>query len=393
MIYILDKFPNLTETFILREIITLKKLGINIQIYVLKKPAEEIVHPDILPLLTDVIYVQQIALKQKISAVLSTFFYRPALFVKFIYSLFLDMFFSFRFMYHRWRGAVYAMTIAKFADSGVDHIHAHFAYVTTDVAGMLAELKGCKWSVSAHAWDIFTQPKKLLRRRIKGADKIFVCSKHGQKLLVDNGIATPGIPVLMYHGVNSAEFEVKDQSDYIISIGRLEEKKGFGVLLQAFRILAEQDLKPKCLIVGEGPEREKLESEIKDFNLTNIEFTGALPFDKVKELLAASSMMVQPSVVTGNGDHDGIPNVLLEAMALTKPVITTDVGGITEVIEDGTNGILVKTGDAGELAEAIKELLKDKERAKKIGAAGEKFVKENFEISETIKPLYEYFRV
>ncbi|MFZ2657859.1 MAG: glycosyltransferase family 4 protein [Victivallales bacterium] len=387
--YILDNFPSLSETFVLREILALKKLGVNIRICALRKPAEGAVNPEAFPLLEDVIYVKDLSFKRKIFAVAGNFLRHPAFFILLLFSLFHDMFFSFRFMCQRLRGAIHAMTIANLADMKVEHVHAHFAYVTTDTARILAELYGCKWSVSAHAWDIFTQSRRVIGRRIEGADRIFVCSRHGKYMLEE--LCHGEKIVLMYHGIDTDKFEGKDQSDHIIAVGRLEEKKGFDILLRALKILSEQNIKTRCIIVGEGPQRERIEEEIRDFGLKNVELLGGMDFDKVKMLMAESSMLVHSGRITGNGDHDGIPNVLLEAMALAKPVIATSVGGIAELIEDGVNGILVKSDDPGQLAGSIKTLLLDKGLAENIGKAAREHIKGHFEISETVQPLYKYF--
>ncbi|OGV39572.1 MAG: hypothetical protein A2X48_13125 [Lentisphaerae bacterium GWF2_49_21] len=389
--YILDKFPSLSENFILREILALKKLGINIRICALKKPAGEAVNPDALPLLKDVIYVNDLPFKQKFFAVMGNIISHPAYCVSLGLSLFRDMPLSFRFMCQRLRGAIHAMAIADFADEKPDHVHAHFAYVPADAARFLAGLYGCKWSVSAHAWDIFTQSKEILVRRTHGADKIFVCSKHGEKLLEDlPGQHQQDRIVLMYHGVNAVEFEGKDQSGHIIAVGRLEEKKGFEILLQACKILSGQNIRPRCIIVGEGPQREMLETEIRKLGLKNVELMGSLDFDKVKMLMAESSMLVHPGRIAQNGDCDGIPNVILEAMALSKPVIATSVGGIAELIEDGVNGFLIKPDDPEQLADSIKTLLNDKALGERMGKAAKEHIKGHFEITETVQPLYKY---
>lgn len=388
--YILDSFPSLTENFILREILALKRLGVNIRICALKKPAGGALNPDVLPLIKDVIYVKDLSFKRKFLAVTGNFFRHPSLFASLAFSLFLDMLFSFRFLCQRLRGAIHAMTIADFADARPDHVHAHFAYVTTDVAMFLAKIAGCKWSVSAHAWDIFTQSRKMTERRVKGADKIFVCSMHGKKQL-ENLSGEQDRVVLMYHGVANGEFETGGRTEHIIAVGRLEAKKGFDILLLACKILAEQDIRPHCIIVGEGPQREILEEKIRELELKNVELLGDMDFGKVKILMAESMMLVHPGRIAENGDHDGIPNVLLEAMVLAKPVIASSVGGISELIEDGVNGLLVKPDAPEQLAKSIKSLLSDKVRAERIGKRAKDHIKGHFEISETVQPLFKYF--
>jgi glycosyltransferase involved in cell wall biosynthesis len=392
--YILDSFPSLSENFILREIVALKKLGVDIRICALKKPAEGGVHPDALPLLENVIYVKSLPFKKKFFAVTGNISRHPALFAILMSSLLHDMFFSFRFMCQRLHGMIHAMAIANIADAKPDHVHAHFAYVTTDTARILAELSGCKWSVSAHAWDIFAQPREIIARRIEGADKIFACSKHGKNVLDILSVEKSQNDriVLMYHGVDTGEFEIRGKANHIIAVGRLEEKKGFEILLKACKILSEQNIRPRCIIVGEGPQREMLKEKIRELGLKNVELFGSMDFDKVKILMAESLMLVHPGRTAENGDHDGIPNVLLEAMALGKPVIASSVGGISELIEDGVTGFLIKPDDPERLAELIKVLLEDRILAGRIGKAAKEHIKGHFEISETVQPLYEYLK-
>lgn len=389
--YILDTFPNLTETFILREILALKKLRKKIRIVSLSKPIQELVHPEVKSLLDEVIYVSDFPVTIRLWVALKAFFCFPLLVIKLNLSLLIDFFCSPRFAFHRWCGQINGLMIAQDAFGMPNHVHAHFAYVTTDVARVLASIGKCQWSVSAHAWDIFTQPAKLLQRRLKTVDKIFVCSRHAQEKLTDK---VPGLKdkvELMYHGVETAEFEGKAFTGYIMFIGRLEDKKGLEILLTAGKILADQDMKPEFVIVGDGPLKSKLSSHIRELGLENFSFAGSLDFDDLKRKLAASTMLVQPSVITASGDHDGIPNVLLEAMACSKPVIASNVGGIPELIENGKNGIIIEAGNAEALAEAIKKLMKNKAEAEKIATSGCQHIKENFELMDNIKAMNEYF--
>ncbi len=391
--YILDSFPSLSENFILREITALRKLGLDVKVCSLKRSEEGTVHPDALQLVKDVVYVDDLPIMGKFIAVARNICGHPAYCGLLMLSLFHDMFISFRFMLQRLRGAFNAMAIADLAGARPDHVHAHFAYVTADVAGVLSGISNCRWSVSAHAWDIFTQPGKITTRRLEGADRIFVCSRHGMEVLesLSAGDKTAGKIVLMYHGVDNGEFEAKGRLGHVIAVGRLEEKKGFDVLIQACGILAGQGLRPRCIIVGDGPQLKLLESEIRRLGLDNIELPGALPFEKVKTLMAESNMLVHPGRKTANGDRDGIPNVILEAMALGKPVIASSVGGIPELVEDGVNGLLVSPEDPVRLAAMMKKIQEDEVLAERIGRSAKEHVVKHFEISETIKPLFKYF--
>ncbi len=392
VLYILDKFPNLTENFILREILALRRLGVDIQVCALNRPALSIAGDAAAPQEVKVFYLDSLPRSKKVCAVFVAAFKRPALFARLLLSAACEFRFSLRFMFQRLKGLLIAAAIAESADFEPDHVHAHFAYVAADVARILAELYACKWSVSAHAWDIFTQPHRIIARRISDTDRIFVCSMFGKNILEDlHQEHLGGRITLMYHGLEPAEFEISGNPGHIIAVGRLEEKKGFDVLLRALKILADQGLRPRCLIVGDGPQLMKLEALIKELKLTTVELTGEKDLGQVKRLMADSIMLVHPGRIAKNLDCDGIPNVILEAMALGRPVVASAVGGIPELIRDGVNGILVEPDNPEALSAAIGKLLADRSLSGRMGNAAKEHVKKSFRISDTVQPIFIYF--
>jgi len=175
----------------------------------------------------------------------------------------------------------------------------------------------------------------------------------------------------------------------ILSIGRLTEKKGFDVLLDACRILKDRNVRFQCRIVYVGGDYEdKIFRMYKTLDLREtVQFIPGLPQEGIIEEYSRADCFVLPSVIAGSNDRDGIPVVILEALAMELPVVTTYVSGIPEVIKDKETGLLVEPGSAEQLADSIERLRTDSELSRKLGKAGRDFVNREFEISSCVDRL------
>jgi glycosyltransferase involved in cell wall biosynthesis len=175
-------------------------------------------------------------------------------------------------------------------------------------------------------------------------------------------------------------FERSQDVPVITSVGQLKEKKGFAFLLKACRLLKEKGYSFRCEIIGEGPLRSALEQQIRELSLEScVTLHGALPHENVIDQLKSSTMFVLPCVTSSDGDRDGIPNAILEAMALQVPVISTSHSGIPEVITDEVNGLLVPPADAPSLAQAMARLLDQPQMGRQMGERGRQIVNESFD--------------
>ena len=255
-----------------------------------------------------------------------------------------------------------AAEIAEFvADGGV--IFAHFAWTTADLAAAAAQLSERPWFCFVHAWDVFTRPAAELRRRTTTASRIVACSLAAADACLAAGIDRDKISVI-HHAiqVQSSEFKVQSSTPStlqpfnlstlqpssmrplaVIAVGRLVEKKGFDTLVRAWPAVARAVPGARLRIVGDGPcasSLRRLAREVCDHD-DSIVFSGAVPEEETLKAMASSDMLVLPSRRLPNGDRDGIANVILEAMALGVPVITTDAGAAGEVVQDGVTGILL----------------------------------------------------
>ena len=275
------------------------------------------------------------------------------------------------------------------ADGGA--IFAHFAWTTADVAAAASQLSGSPWYCFVHAWDVFTRPAAELRRRTSTATRIIACSRTVADSCAAAGIDRDRITVI-HHGVSvqSSEFRVQSSESNsntknqelgtrnqepgtrnqelparppaVIAVGRLVEKKGFDTLVRAWPAVVREVPGATLRIVGDGPcaaSLRRLAREIFGKDCA-IDFLGALPQDDTLRAIASSDMLVLPSRQLPNGDRDGIANVILEAMALGVPVITTDAGAAGEVVEDGVSGLLLPHPTAPDtLSAAIVRLAED----------------------------------
>jgi glycosyltransferase involved in cell wall biosynthesis len=182
------------------------------------------------------------------------------------------------------------------------------------------------------------------------------------------------------------------QRNGILSVGRLVPKKGFDVLLDALALFPAAQ-RPRVTIVGDGPERTNLQRLADSLGLdSHVHFCGWLPNDQVKNLLRRSTMCVLPCRVDSDGDRDGIPVALMEAMAEGVPVITGDLPAIRELIQNGENGILLPPDDVFGLADAIRELSSRPGLRERLGRAGRERVQEEFALDTNLDRLLNAFQ-
>ncbi|MDX9972532.1 MAG: glycosyltransferase [FCB group bacterium] len=254
-----------------------------------------------------------------------------------------------------WLRALQALPEAE----GARHIHAHFLGYPATVARALARVVGVEYSLTAHAHDIHvaeTHPAVVREAAFR-----VTCTETNRRHLRTR---YPDCPFeLVRHGIAVVETSPPPRSTgtpRILAVGRAVEKKGFAYLLEACALLRLEGLAAACTIVGEGPELDSLRALAQRLGIAStVFFAGALPHEQVTFLYAEVDVLVVPSVVAANGDRDGIPNVMLEAMARGVPVVATGAGAIPEVLQDGVTGLMVAPRDSGQLAAAIGRVLTD----------------------------------
>ncbi len=282
---------------------------------------------------------------------------------------------------------------------GIQHIHAHFASEPAAVAELVSQLADISYSISAHAKDIYLSPKAVLRRKIANAQFVVTCTEYNCRYLqAINHSSTPVVRV--YHGFDSRRFTTVDSGSepltsdrlLILSVGRLREKKGFETLIQACSLLKLAGYQFRCEIVGYGPQRESLQTLIQSLHLQRtVRLRGQLVHNDLIALYRQTAIFALPCQIGEDGDRDGIPNVLMEAMAMKIPVVSSAISGIPELVEDQISGLLIEPNKPQELSQSLSRLLDDEPLRHRLGNAGCQRVNNEFAVEPNIEILKALF--
>ncbi len=398
--YILKMYPRFSETFIVNEILELERQGVDVRIYSLRKPDDGRFHANLAKVKANVIYVPQYPEMEPDrirSAHLLLQSVRPR---------------SYRKVYERTRAKGHAYAIKRFLQAGyianhllahpVDAMHAHFASSATRVANLVNQLIGLPYSFTAHAKDIFHEdvvPASIVDK-MKSARFVVTVSEFNKRYLESLIRAQPDDGRradirCLYNGIDLRKFKparsMERASSRILGVGRLVEKKGFDVLIRACAILRERGHNFQCEIIGKGPEEERLAALIETFDLVDhVQLAGALPQDDVLKAYHEAAVFALPCVVGSDNNMDGLPTVLLEAMATGLPVVSTTLTGNPEIIDDGVNGYLVEPGNAEELAGVLARLLEIPSLRDQMGEAARNKTKMAFDVRKNVATLHRY---
>lgn len=292
--------------------------------------------------------------------------------------------------------------LSKEANIGkkIDHLHAHFAHDPALIAYLVHRMTGIPFSFTAHARDLYQVPEKVLTDRIHQARAVITCCRSNLDYLNQIAPAQKSKFSLVYHGVNLQDFQpvsnpgagLVPKVPVILSVGRLVEKKGFKDLLRALLIVKGRGVQFQCAIYGDGPLGQQLKEWIEEHDMMG---DVILYGDRTQhELVAAyhsATLFILTPVQTEDGDRDGIPNVLVEAMAVGLPVITTAVAGIPELVDNNQNGLLYQPHDVKGISSGIIELLGNVEKRRQFGRVASKKVREQFDIVQAAQQLKTLF--
>jgi glycosyltransferase involved in cell wall biosynthesis len=287
----------------------------------------------------------------------------------------------------------------------IQHFHSHFCHGATTIAMFASRITGIPFSFTAHAKDIYLKelnPGDLLQIKMRRAEFAVTCTGANEEYLKQ--LAPEGAIIhRIYHGLDTKLFSVSDQYSaknkdvkmpMLLSVGRLVEKKGFDYLIKACAILKERGCQFQCQIVGGGDDhfKAKLVRLIKDLGVEDtINLHGAVTQEELRDIFKNATVFALPCLVVDNGDRDGIPNVLVEAMSMRVPVISTDISGIPELIDHDINGLLVPEKNAEAMADAIERLLLNPGLRQQFADAGRNRVCKDFDSQVTTLDLKDLF--
>src|SRR5437870_1726244 len=266
------------------------------------------------------------------------------------------------------------------------HLHAPFASEAATVARLASRLAGIPYSFTARAKDIFHKSVRAedLRRKLGDAAGVITISDYHLDYLRSSYGPLAAHVQRIYNGLDLEEFPYRapvDRPPVIVAVGRLVEKKGFDDLIDACGLLVDRDRLFRCRIIGAGTLRPVLQAQIERLALQGrVELAGPVPQGEVIKEMHNAAVLAVPCIIGADGDRDGLPNVMQEALALGTPVISTDVTGIPEVVRDGETGLQVPQHDAAALASALERLLADAALRVRLAAAGRRLIEAEFNI-------------
>lgn len=394
--YIVSLFPKISETFILREMQALRKLGVEIVVVSLKSRREEIVHPGAEAFAPATIYVD--APGPAAAALMRAALGRPiataGVLARVVSGCLVaapsDLVKSLPL------AGVAARVGKLLRERRVDRVHAHWATYPALVAWAVRRLEGIPFSMTAHAHDIFVR-NPLLDLKILESDFTVTISEFNRRFLARACGAEADRHVRVIHcGVPLDDYAARESAPAgpprIVSIGRLVDYKGFPTLLKAVAALRKKGREVTCDIVGDGPLEPLLRVAIREQGLDgSVRLGGPRKLEEVRDLLRGASACVLACERGSGGLMDGIPVVLMEAMALGVPAVSTRISGIPELIEDGRTGLLAAPGDPRSLAEALDRLLSDPGLAAQLAAAARRKIEDEFDVDRSAEALRALF--
>jgi glycosyltransferase involved in cell wall biosynthesis len=399
LVFVTSQFPEPNETFIVREIAELARMGFAITVLSLRPPPAVINPPEARALLPLVVYPPASHAKVLLEA-LRAFGRGPRAALRLVARALVDVVAALRTPLLAAKQAAVVPLVLAYAGRlppARARLHAHFASVPTAAVRMLAAFRGQGYSFTAHAWDIYVgENRRQVPARIEGADLVVTCTAYNAQVLAAMAPAGHAAKVqLCHHGLDFAAYEpgAARTPGLIVGGAALVEKKGLGDLIAACATLRARDVAFQCVLLGEGPERPRLEAHIRSLGLADrVRLAGRVPHPELVRWLREAAVVAHPSVVDRRGSMDGIPNTILEAMAVEAPVVATRLSGIPEVIVPGETGLLVEPGDVDGLADALARLLADPVLARRLGVAARRLVLERFDIERNVARLAGFLR-
>lgn len=397
--YVMSRFPNLSETFILREMINLDRQGWEVTLYPLIFQKQSVVHSEAKRWFDRVCQIPFFSFRVIISN--SYMLIRHPYTYSMIWkSTLWENRTSFNFLIRALMLLPKAVHAAHLMErEGVSHIHAHFATHPAFVAWVIHRITGIRYSVTVHAHDIFVR-KSMLATKLREAAFIVAISDYNREYLTEalgswvrakTHVIHCGIMPEYYKPIPNIHH--RNETFEIMSIGSLQPYKGHSYLIQACVKLRDRGIPIRCCIIGDGEERPKLEQMIAEMRLEEVvKLLGSKPQEEIARILPEAHCYVQPSIITSSGKMEGIPVALMEAMACNLPVVATDLSGIPELVRPGDTGYLVPPADAESLAREIETVYADPAGASQLAENGRALVLQEFDLTRNVKRLSALFK-
>ena len=400
VIYIVRSWPRLSQTFIVNEVLALERRGLELVVFSLVRSGEDVVQPQVADVRAPVHYLDGTHGGADVRRLLSWCALAPLrTFLVLVHCLLHPRLAAGygecstrQCLAHALRVAAAVRDLRAAGDEPV-RVHAHFAHDPALVGMLVARLTGLPFSFTAHARDLYELPAAGLIGRAREATAVVTCCEANARYL-ESVVPHQDRPpiVVIHHGVDLHRFspagQVAATPPLLVSVGRLVEKKGFPDLLRALREVQRRGVPFQARISGDGPSYAELARLRDTLGLAgDVEMRGAEDSDAVVAALHQATVFALTPRELPGGDRDGIPNVLVEAMACGLPVVTTTAGGITELVRHDVNGLLAAPGDVAAIADALCHLLTDATSRSRLRTAARRTVELGYDTDDAARRL------
>ncbi len=393
--YVLKKFPRLSETFILNEILELERQGVQVTVLSLMRPDDTRFHRRLADLRGDIVYLGQQkgpdfldGLGRNVDALRAVKDELAEDFLTLLAERRKDIWTILRGGFE---------VAAEAQRRGITHLHAHFATIATQVSKIASTLSGLPYSFTCHAKDIYrdgVEPARFQRLVDGAAFAVTVCEANKRHIVENLAPAAGDKVMVLYNGIDLETFHPSIRQPAhettLLGVGRLVEKKGFDDMIRAVAKLRAEGRTLRCVLVGDGEERAHLES-LSDELGAGVEFVGACTQDEARAHMGRATLMVLPCIIGDDGNRDALPTVLLEAMASGLPSVSTPVVGVGEILGDEEGGLLVPQRDPDAVAAAVATLLDDPTRRERLAVDGRARAERLFAVERNVAVLRSAF--
>jgi glycosyltransferase involved in cell wall biosynthesis len=399
----MSRFPKLTETFVLNEILAVEAAGARVDVYPLLRERATVLQPGAAELVSRARYVPFLSL----SVFASQAWWlarRPRAYAGAAWTIVRDGWGSPKFVLG---GLAILPKVAhaarRMVADGVTHVHCHFASHPATAGLIVHRLTGLPFSFTAHGSDIHLDRHLLCRKVVEASFVVTVARSNVDVIARECGDAARTRIAVIRCGVNLERFRPAtgtgdappsgSLSLSIVTVGTLHEVKGQAHLVEAVRRLVNAGIDVQCELIGDGPDRAALEEQVRASGLeARVRLVGVIPHDRLADRLRAADVLVAPSVPSSDGRREGLPVVLMEAMASGLAVVASDLSGIPELVEDGVTGLLTPPGDETAICVALERLARDPALRPRLAAAGLARVRAEYDQATIARRLVASFR-
>jgi colanic acid/amylovoran biosynthesis glycosyltransferase len=395
--YVMSRFPKLSETFVVNEMSAMTRLGVPVELYPLMREAVTTVHPDVEHWMTRARYVSWLS-PRLLSAHVRYLTTKPDTYLTLLAEVLRRNWGSRKLFV----GALGTFPKAvQFADDaqrrGVTHVHAHFATHPALAAFVVQRLTGIPYSFTAHGSDLHVD-RRMLDAKVGAARFVVAVSRFNRDIIVrecgDDAVQKVHV---VHCGVDVGSFAPAaarvTAGHRMVCVASLEEVKGHRFLIEACALLRARGIEFLCELIGEGPMRGVIAAQIANAGLQrHVVLLGGKSRPEVISHLSGADIAVLASHPTASGKREGIPVALMEAMAVELPVVSTAISGIPELVEHGVSGLLVPSGDAAALADALQRLIGDDRLRRELGRAGRETILREFDLDANARTLLDLCR-